>query len=160
MGNISSGDEVERAWDVHKDADALFYNHVNAFLLAQTFLVAAFVAVFVADVADIRAQLLSIGICLFALTLTFILWSRLRTNIRRLWFLKHRYLIQDDVYQNYITADGSRETLDLSSRRAIFEQNRFRAHELAHRLPIAATCFWVAALILDLSFFLVGAETK
>ena len=156
MKNISSENEVARAWDIHKDADGVFYNHVNAYLPSQTFLVAGFVAVFVADLPPVFKLALSVGICLLALVFNHQLAARLKTTHDRLRFLKRKYLIQDNVYQNYLAGNDLREGLALGQRRATFDDKKKGRHELSETMPGAMMAFWLSALALELGFFIVS----
>lgn len=145
---------IASAWDVHKDADGVFYSQINGFLLANSFLVAGFVVLFVAN-DDPRTKLLGAALALLGLVVTSIWSLRLKKNVDRLWFLKHRYLVQMDAYQNYISASDERERQPLSERRREFESKREDLHPLADHLPFTLGAFWFFALILDLTFFLI-----
>lgn len=148
-------DEVELAWEIHKDADSLLQQRINSFLLSQSFFVGVFVLLLTSDKMHWWTMVLASGLAVCALAILAVMQRELSKTEKRLWFLKEEYLIRCDVYQNYITANKDRENLSYGSRKEKFACKRPLDHPYTDHLPYVVGLFWTLALLLLAIFFMV-----
>jgi hypothetical protein len=154
--NSTPDKESISAWEVHKDADGIFYAQIHAFIFAQAFLVAAYATIVSSSSAEgheILAHL--VGVVGFVVSAIWL--NRLHKNLRRLTYLKRNYLIRSDVYQSYLARNTERSSYPIEERRLVFDQKDKSIHPLAHMLPILFLLFWPAAIWAEFGFFFCGS---
>ena len=96
-----NGPDIDKAWEYHKEADALLHSRVESFFVAQAFLIAAFVYLLVEDE---QRRFIAIGwaVMTLGLVITIAILNLNRRLIRRITALKHNYLRHDPVYPKYM----------------------------------------------------------
>lgn len=94
--------EIEQAWDIHKDADNLLHNRLNALLVVEALMFGAyFVAVDLAQAPPVRLYYQSV-IFIAAIAVSYGYWRLSQRMIRGILLLKNEFLLPHmPVYAAY-----------------------------------------------------------
>jgi hypothetical protein len=97
-----SKDDIEFAWAIHKDADGLLHNRLNALLVVEALMFGAyFVAVGLNEVAAVKLYYQSV-IFIAAIAVSAGYWRLSQRMIRGILLLKNEYLLPgSSVYAAY-----------------------------------------------------------
>jgi len=138
---------ADRAWDYHHTSDGMLHTRVNAMLVCQSFLIAAYVTLSLNP--NLRyGTMLGVAIIALAATITVMfLIANIRT-VRGITFLKRQIVSEPNhLYKAYLHTVNPR-----------WDRGAGGSQTLAVQLPIALLVFWVVAAIhLALTFTPVEA---
>jgi hypothetical protein len=136
-----AGNEDVSNWQLTENADNVLHSRIQSYLLAQTFLVAAYATLLTVGGETAVILLARIMACLVTVLGFVISWYTRRRMVSIL--AKFKYLIEnklaaDPNFQDYITQGGT-----------IGVDNATR-NEFVNHIPIIIQWFWVIALVLTL----------
>lgn len=125
-------DEILLAWDIHKDADHLLHNRLNAFLVVQALMFGAFfVAVQISGNGGIPAFLYQGVVFVASIVICVGYWWLSQRMIRGILHLKENYLLPHlPVYEGYY------RSLDQEKGRSV-ARLRYPIHQFAPWLFMA-----------------------
>ena len=127
---------ANRAWEYHHTSDGMLHTRVNAMLVCQSFLIAAYVTLSLNS--SLRyGTMLGIAIIVLAATITVMfLIANIRT-VRGITFLKRQIVSEPNhLYKAYLDTVNPR-----------WQKGAGASQTLAVQLPIALLIFWVVAAI-------------
>ena len=126
----------DRAWEYHHSADGTLHTRVNAMLVCQSFLIAAYVTLTIST--HVRyAAMLGIGIIALAAVITIMFMVANIRLLRGITYLKRQIVAEpnhlykaylDSVNRRWLTGHGGSQTLAL-------------------QLPVALLAFWIVAAL-------------
>jgi hypothetical protein len=137
----TDGNENISNWALAENADNVLHSRIQSYLLAQTFLVAAYATLLTVGGETAVILLARLMACLVAVLGFVISWYTRRRMLSILG--KFRYLIENKLaadanFQDYITQGGT-----------VGVDNATR-NEFVNHIPIIIQSFWVIALVLTL----------
>ena len=137
--------EWKRIWEYHKEADHLFHQRFNFFLVAESMLIVSFMTLL-----NSSHMLVMIAIILLGLVYTFG-WLYVNTRINyRIEYLKEFLIMHDEIYRNYMDCvDDSLEDRDNPEKTIHFQ---------VYVLPKMTFLFWFFLLfniVMKLNIFFI-----
>jgi len=128
-------------WQLAENADNVLHSRIQSYLLAQTFLVAAYATLLTVGGETPVILLARIMACLVTVLGFVISWytrRRMLSILAKFRYLIERKLAVDPNFQDYITQGGT-VGVDSATR-----------NEFVENVPIIIQSFWVIALVLTL----------
>ncbi len=123
-----------RAWEVHDYAEKILADRMNYGMVAQSMLMLSFVTLLSNSNQSNFTPIAEILICLFGTFYSYFQLSRIRSVSQRIIHLQKKYLMDDEVFSEYMTA---------------YSPSTFSKRIRTHYVPVTLYGLWLTFLILS-----------
>lgn len=142
-------EDIIRAWEIHKDSDALLHSRLASFASSQSFLVTGYV-IAVANMETPTSYLSALSYMIASLGLLYAViflavCSFLVSGLRR---LKKKYLRFDPVYYSYYSRVIRVDDFEGERR----QSEGWKQYAIPLFLPGLAALYWIAVIVLRTSW--------
>jgi len=143
MTTECSKNDIDRAWQYHKEADTLFHSRLTSFVTSQSFLVTGYMVSFsIPNTFPVwYSILLRALVAVLAMGYSASFFAVCNYLYLGMQELKHKYLYKDPIYETYYfhrhTSEGPRGEGKLG-------------HIIPRWLPLGTLLFWFLVLCLEL----------